>query len=56
MDRRRGDPEVVGMDRFMQRMSGLSTGVAKLGDGGQQASLMGTTVVAAIDCSNRWRR
>ncbi len=36
MDRRRRDPEVVGMDRFMQRMSGLSAGVAKLGDGRQQ--------------------
>ncbi len=44
------------MDRFMQRMSGLSAGVAKPGDGRQQGVTDGHDRGRAIDCSNRWRR
>ncbi len=37
VDRRRSDPEVVGVDRFVQSMADLSAGVAELRDGGQQS-------------------
>lgn len=37
VDRGRSNPEVVGVDRFMQGMADLSAGVAELRDGGQQS-------------------
>jgi hypothetical protein len=35
VDRRGRDPQVVGVDRLVQRMSDLSAGVTKLRSGGQ---------------------
>ncbi len=44
------------MDRFMQCMSGLSAGVAKLGDGRQQGVTDGHDRRRGDRLLHRWRR
>jgi hypothetical protein len=52
----RGDPEIVRMERFVQRMFSPPASVARLGDRRQQDVSDGHDRGRCVDCSNSWRR
>jgi len=51
-----GDPEVVGVDGLVKRVAACRHVWRSSATAVSRAWLTGTTVVAAIDCSSRWRR